>query len=112
MGRNCGPEMTGTQGKISDMTANADRRYLGPAEAAKELGLSKSSIYRAVHDGSLRAVQLRPHGKLHIPSAEIEPRRRCLSSGFIHPIHPTGVGRRSRSHRHSAASPSDLKGRE
>ena len=40
------------------MTTTAYRRYISPAEAAKELGLSTSSVYRAISKGNLPAVQL------------------------------------------------------
>ena len=55
---------------------NENRRYLTPAEAAAELGVSKSTVYRAVSGGSLPAVRLVPLGALRIPAAAIEPEER------------------------------------
>jgi excisionase family DNA binding protein len=56
------------------MTTPEHRRYLTPAQAAKELGMSKSTIYRAISDGSLPAIQLQRHGKLRIPTDALEAR--------------------------------------
>ena len=54
-----------------------------PAEAAGALGLSVSSVYRAVRSGELRAVRLsaRKRGAIRIPASEVrrlagEPSRR------------------------------------
>jgi len=58
------------------MRTLADKRYVSPAEAAAELGVSRSSVYRAVQAGSLPAVRLQPLGCLRIPAAALEPERR------------------------------------
>ena len=55
------------------MNTAAKRRYISPAEAAKELGLSTSSIYRAIDGGHLPAVRLRPLGSLRIPVDALQP---------------------------------------
>lgn len=54
-----------------------------PAEAAGELGVSVSSVYRAVRSGELRSVRLaaRKRGAIRIPASEVrrlagEPTRR------------------------------------
>lgn len=51
----------------------ADKRFLSPSEAAEELGVSKSSIYRACEEGALSHVQLRPGGALRIPVDALQP---------------------------------------
>ena len=44
-----------------------------PAEAAQTLRVSKSSIYRAVKKGEIRAVRLtQKRGALRIPTSELE----------------------------------------
>jgi excisionase family DNA binding protein len=53
----------------------AHKRYVSPAEAASELGVSKSTIYRAVEAGRLPAVRLQPLGALRIPVAVLKPER-------------------------------------
>jgi excisionase family DNA binding protein len=58
------------------MTTAADTRYLTPTEAAKPLGMSMSSVYRAIEQGSLPAFRLRPMGALRIPADALEARRR------------------------------------
>ena len=54
----------------------ANRRYFSPAEAAAELGVSKSTVYRAVESGHLPAIRLQPLGALRIPASALEPARR------------------------------------
>jgi excisionase family DNA binding protein len=51
----------------------AHKRFLSPSEVAAELGVSKSSIYRAVDSGHLPAVRLQPLGALRIPAEALEP---------------------------------------
>ena len=48
-------------------------RLFTPAEAAEELGVSVSSVYRAVRDDRIRALRAtnRPNGELRIPAAEL-----------------------------------------
>jgi excisionase family DNA binding protein len=58
------------------MPTAAKSRYLSPAEAAEQLGMSISSVYRAIEVGSLPAFRLRPMGALRIPADALEPRRR------------------------------------
>ncbi len=45
-------------------------------EADQELGMSTSSVYRAIENGHLPAVRLQPQGSLRIPASALEPRRR------------------------------------
>ena len=51
-----------------------DPTLLKPAEAARALGVSVSSIYRAVRDGDVRAVRLpgKKRGGLRIPADEVD----------------------------------------
>jgi excisionase family DNA binding protein len=58
------------------MQTAAKSRYLSPAEAAEQLGMSISSVYRAIELGTLPAFRLRPMGALRIPADALEPRRR------------------------------------
>jgi excisionase family DNA binding protein len=39
------------------MHTAAHRRYISPSQAAKELGMSTSTAYRAIESGYLRAVR-------------------------------------------------------
>ena len=45
--------------------------FVTPAEAAEELRMSVSSIYRAVRAGQIRAVRLTERGALRIPRSEL-----------------------------------------
>ncbi len=51
-----------------------DPALLRPAEAASALGVSVSSIYRAVRSGDLRAVRLpaKKRGGMRIPASEVD----------------------------------------
>ena len=69
--------------KIASFRAHAQQMrtdaipvLLTPAESAKALRLSVSSIYRAVRDGEIRAVRLtnKRGGALRIPASEIQRR--------------------------------------
>lgn len=50
-----------------------DDRFLTPAEAAQELGMSVSSVYRAVRNDRIRALRAtnRRNGALRIPVSEV-----------------------------------------
>jgi excisionase family DNA binding protein len=61
---------------MTTTATNANKRFLSPAEAAAELGVSKSSIYRSIEAGHLPAVRLQPLGALRIPADALEPERR------------------------------------
>ena len=50
------------------------KRFLSPSEAAEELGVSKSTVYRAVESGHLPAIRLKPLGALRIPASALEAR--------------------------------------
>jgi excisionase family DNA binding protein len=54
----------------------AESSFISPAEAAKRLGMSTSSVYRAIELGTLPAFRLRPMGALRIPADSLQPRRR------------------------------------
>jgi excisionase family DNA binding protein len=55
------------------MSAKATaHQYLSPAEVAELLGLSRQTIYRYLHSGSLPSLTLSPDGPLRIDSAELE----------------------------------------
>lgn len=43
------------------------KRYLSVAETARELRVSRQSVYRAVESGDLAHVRLRPNGAVRIP---------------------------------------------
>jgi excisionase family DNA binding protein len=58
------------------MHTAANRRYVSPSQAAKELGMSTSTVYRAIENGYLPAIRLRPEGALRIPADALVPRRR------------------------------------
>jgi excisionase family DNA binding protein len=60
---------------MTTMQTPAHKRFLTPIEAAEELGVSRSSIYRACEEGALPHVQLRPNGALRIPADALEPER-------------------------------------
>jgi excisionase family DNA binding protein len=55
-------------------SAKAEGPLLRPAEAARALGVSVSSIYRAVRTGDVRAVQLagKKRGGMRIPASEVD----------------------------------------
>jgi excisionase family DNA binding protein len=59
-----------------DRVPTAEAVFLSPAEAAKHLGMSTSSVYRAIELGTLPAFRLRPMGALRIPADALAPRRR------------------------------------
>jgi excisionase family DNA binding protein len=50
------------------------KRYLSVTETARELRVSRQSVYRAVESGDLAHVRLRPHGSLRIPRDALEAR--------------------------------------
>ena len=52
------------------------RKYLSVGETARELRMSKASVYRAIESGNLPAVRLQPLGSLRIPIDALEPERR------------------------------------
>ena len=67
--------------------AAAQNDLLTPAEAARALDLSVSSVYRAARSGELRSIQLpgRKRGGLRIPADEIR-RLVAESAGGDHPF--------------------------
>jgi excisionase family DNA binding protein len=62
------------QRAASTRAQGPDPALLKPAEAASALGVSVSSIYRAVRSGELRAVRLpgRKRGGMRIPASEVD----------------------------------------
>lgn len=59
-----------------NMANVGDKRYLSVGEAALELRMSRTSVYRAIEAGSLPVVRLQPRGALRIPVSALEPERR------------------------------------
>jgi excisionase family DNA binding protein len=59
--------------RAASARAEGEDALLSPAEAALALGVSVSSIYRAVRGGDLRAVRLtgRKRGGMRIPASEL-----------------------------------------
>ena len=60
--------------EVGGVTTRGFKRYVTVAEAADRLGISPSSVYRAIDSGHLPAVQLRRAGALRIPRDAIEAR--------------------------------------
>jgi excisionase family DNA binding protein len=58
------------------MKTTDESRYLAPKEVAHLLGLSRSSVYRALEQGELPHVQLRPNGAIRVPASALEPPRK------------------------------------
>jgi excisionase family DNA binding protein len=58
--------------RADEAPGDADR-FLTPAEAAEELGVSVSSVYRAVRNDRIRALRAanRRNGELRIPASEL-----------------------------------------
>jgi len=60
------------------MAPRATTRHTGPRlalgldDAARALGISRRSIDRAVAEGRIRVVQLRPRGRRLVPIVELE----------------------------------------
>ena len=54
----------------------AHKRFLSPSEAAEELGVTKSTVYRAAESGNLPPVRLVPFGALRILVEALEPEER------------------------------------
>lgn len=54
----------------------AHKRFLSSSEAAEELGVSKSTVYRSIESGHLPAIRLQPLGALRIPASALEPEGR------------------------------------
>ncbi len=57
-------------GEIEGATDPGDRRLLTIRQAADDLGISRTSVWRLLRDGRLPCVELRP-GSRRIPSAAI-----------------------------------------
>src|SRR5262245_38008160 len=66
-------EASATQTAAPSAPASAQNDLLTPAEAARALDVSVSSVYRAARSGELRSIQLpgRKRGGLRIPAEEI-----------------------------------------
>src|SRR5262245_12551776 len=66
-------EAASDQTAAPSMSAAAQNDLLTPAEAARALDVSVSSVYRAARSGELRSIQLpgRKRGGLRIPAEEI-----------------------------------------
>ena len=71
-------EEVGLAGELHRVAAaradGSDPALLRPAEAARALGVSVSTIYRAVRVGDVRAVRLagRKRGGMRIPASEVD----------------------------------------
>jgi excisionase family DNA binding protein len=50
----------------------AERAYLTVSEVARELRLSRRTVYRAIERHELLALRLGPRGALRIPSEQLE----------------------------------------
>jgi excisionase family DNA binding protein len=61
---------------MSGMATAEHRRYLSVAEVARELDVSRPSVYRAIRSGHLEAIRLQPLGTLRIPASALEPEKR------------------------------------
>lgn len=53
-----------------------EETFLSPKQAAHELGLHVSAIYRAVDRGELAVVRLGERGAIRIPRSALEPEPR------------------------------------
>jgi excisionase family DNA binding protein len=61
---------------MQTFTSTRETRFLAPKEAAAELGLHVSAIYRAIERGELPVVQLGRGGAIRIPESAIRPENR------------------------------------
>ena len=84
---------------MTKTATTANRRYFSPAQAAAELNVSKSTVYRAVESGSLPAVRLTPLGSIRIPVEALQASPSSGSSSM-----PATGGRNKEPERATSAS--------
>ncbi len=56
------------------VSTSDNRRYISVAEAARELGVSRQSVYRAIESGHVPVVRLEPRCAVRIPASALEAR--------------------------------------